>query len=159
EWHWAAANPVEDVSRLNKSQKRLRHLTDDERKALLIETAKDSTLHAFVVIALSTACRAGELRDLTWVDVDLKEGRLLFRETKNATPRAVSVHGEALRLLRECAKTRTLGSSQVFENKTKRGRYDYRRPFETAVTAAGLANFHFHDLRHSAATYLAQMGA
>jgi integrase len=158
EWHWIGSNPVEDVSRLTESSGRLRHLSDDERKALLAETAKDKLLHAFVLIALSTACRAGELRKLAWVDVDLRRGDLLFRETKNAQPRAVSLHGEALRLLKAHAKVRRLGGDLVFEG-AKGGQYDYRKPFLAAVARAGLDNFHFHDLRHSAATYLAQMGA
>jgi hypothetical protein len=37
-----SANPVEDVSRLNKGKKRLRFLSDDERKALLAREGLDS---------------------------------------------------------------------------------------------------------------------
>ena len=37
--------------------------------------------------------------------------------------------------------------------------YNYDDPFGVAVKAAGLEDFHFHDLRHSAATYLARAGA
>ena len=158
EWHWISGNPVEDVSRLTESSGRIRHLSDDERKVLLAETAKDAKLHTFVMIALSTACRAGELRKLTWADVDMQRGDLLFRETKNAQPRAVSLHGEALRLLKAHAKVRRLGGTLVFEN-SRGGRYDYRPAFESAIAAAGLKDFHFHDLRHTAATYLAQAGA
>ena len=66
---------------------------------MLAETVKDSQLHTFTILALATASRAGELWRLNWADVDLKEGRLLLRQTKNAEPRSAWVRGEALRLL------------------------------------------------------------
>ena len=36
---------------------------------------------------------------------------------------------------------------------------DLRAPWETAVKKAELQDFRFHDLRHSAASYLAMNGA
>jgi integrase len=36
---------------------------------------------------------------------------------------------------------------------------DLRKPWETALARAEIADFHFHDLRHSAASYLAMNGA
>jgi len=158
EWHWAAHNPLESVSKLGQGSGRVRSLSDAERKALLAETVEDTTLHTFVLIALTTACRAGELQKLTWADVDLKAGRLLFRETKNAQPRTAWVQGKALELLKARAKVRKLKGGLVFES-PQGGTYDYHKPFRAAVEAAGIANFRFHDLRHTAATYLAQQGA
>jgi integrase len=163
EWHWIGYNPVGDVSRFGEDD-RVRWLSDDERRALLRETAKDPTLHVFVLIALSTACRAGEILKLKWDDVDLKAGRLLFRKTKNREARNAWLHGEVLKRLEEHGKVRDLGG-KVFVNPggTRRARgqgvYDYAEPFDAAVAAAGIKNFHFHDLRHTAATYLAQQGA
>src|SRR5262249_9607559 len=115
-------------------------------------------LQLVVTLALTTAARAGEIIDLTWADVDLKDGRLLLRKTKNGQHRVVWVHGEALRLLREHAKNRRLNDERLFVSQ-KRKRYDYREPFQAACAAANVHAFHFHDLRHSAATYLAREGA
>jgi integrase len=159
EWHWIPHNPMDGVSKLPEGKGRVRALSDEERSALLEQTRKDATLNTFVVIALSTACRAGELLKLSWADVELKTGRLLFRETKNATPRAVTLYGEALRLLKEHATVRRIGNGPVFENASHRGRYYYDKAFKAAVEAAGIQDFRVHDLRHSAATYLAQQGA
>jgi integrase len=163
EWHWASHNPVEDVSRF-KEDERVRWLSEAERRALLAETTKDSVLHIFVLLALSTACRAGELLKLEWRDVDLKTGHLLFRKTKNRKARTVWIHGEALAALEAHGKGRQL-SGCVFVNpggtRRKRGEgvYDYGEAFNAAVAVAGIKNFQFHDLRHTAATYLAQDGA
>lgn len=163
EWHWVNHNPVEDVSRFQEGE-RIRWLSDEERQALLAETSKDPVLHTFVLLALATGCRAGELQKLEWRDVDLQAGRLLFRKTKNRKARAVWIHGEALAALKAHGKVRQL-SGRVFVNpggarrKRGEGAYDYRDAFNAAVAAAGVRDFRFHDLRHTAATYLAQAGA
>jgi integrase len=158
EWHWTSHNPFDGVAKLREAKGRTRYLTDEERTKLLDQTRRDPTLHCLVVLALSTAARAGELLRLTWRDVDLKEGRLLFRVTKNAEPRAVWLHGEALSLLKERARVRQLHNNDVFPG-AARGFYDYKNPFADALQAAGVLDFRFHDLRHSAATYLAMQGA
>jgi integrase len=158
EWHWVSHNPFEGVAKLREGRGRVRFLSEEERTALLRETAKDPVLHAFVVLALSTAARAGELWNLKWQDVDLKEGRLLLRVTKNATARTAWLHAEARRLLTEHGKIRHLGQALVFVSPSGR-RYHCEKLFRTACEAAGIENFRFHDLRHSAATYLAREGA
>ena len=158
EWHWVSHNPFDGVSKLSEGHGRVRFLSEDERKRLLKETAKDATLHTFVVLALSTAARAGELWNLHWPDVDLSEGLLLLRVTKNTQPRTAWVQGEAMRLLTEHGKVRRLGDDRVFVSPTGR-RYRYDKAFSSACEAANVERFRFHDLRHSAATYLAREGA
>ena len=159
EWHWITHNPMEGVAKLSAGPGRVRYLSEDERQRLLTETAKNQQLHTLAVLALSTAARAGELMNLSWCDVDLKDGRVLLRETKNTQPRAIWVHYEALRLLKEYGKIRRLDDDHVFLGATPGTRYDYHTPFKAACAAAGVADFRFHDLRHSAATYLAREGA
>lgn len=158
EWHWLSHDPFDGVSKFKEGPGRVRYLSEEERGRLLAETAKDPQLHTLVVLALSTAARAGELLGLTWRDVDLKDGRLLLRKTKNSQPRAVWLHGEALRLLKEHGKVRRLDDDRVFRS-VKGKRYDYRESFEAACAAAEVKDFTFHGLRHSAATYLAREGA
>lgn len=98
---------------------------------------------------LATASRAGELWNLKWSDVDLKDGRLLLRETKNAEPRTVWVGGEALRLLAEHGKVRRLDDDRVFVSVTgKQYRYDKR--FPAACEAASVKAFTFRGPRHYA---------
>jgi integrase len=157
EWHWIGHDPFDGVGKFEESKGRIRYLTEDERERLLAETAKDSQLHVLVVLALSTAARAGELAELRWQDVELNEARALLRDTKNGESRTVWLHGEALKLLRE-HRGRHLDPERVFVSEQGKT-YSHRFPFEEACQRAKLSNFHFHDLRHSAATYLARMGA
>jgi integrase len=158
EWQWVSHNPFESVGRLGEACSRVRFLSDEERVRLLNETAKDPQLHTLVVLALSTAARAGELVNLRWGDIELKHARLLLRVTKNAQPRAVWIHGEPLRLLKEHSKIRRLDDDRVFTS-DKGKLYRHAKPFEAACKAAKIEDFTFHDLRHSAATYLARAGA
>ena len=171
EWHWISSNPMEGVSKLDEGPGRARYLSDEERARLLAETVKDLQLHTLVVLALSTASRAGELLNMEWRDVDLKDGRVLLGrrqgqqsrlETKNGQARATWISGEALRLLKEHATVRHLDDERVFSSPGRsggRGKYNYHDPFVAAVKAAGIEDFTFHGLRHSAATYLARAGA
>jgi integrase len=153
---------MDSVGKLKEPGGRDRFLSSEERSRLLAETKKDETLHALVVIALSTAARAGELLKLTWADVDLKNRRMVFRETKNDQQRAVWVPDEALRLLKKRAKARDpeKDDPRVFPStRVNGGTYDYSPVFAAACEAASVPGFRFHDLRHSAATYLARAGA
>jgi integrase len=158
EWQWLSHNPFDGVSRPSSAPPRVRFLGEEERAALLKETAKDPVLHLLVVLALTTAARAGELWNLRWADIDLQDGRALLRKTKNAQPRTVWVHGETLKLLKEHGRLRRLGDDRIFASPTGR-RYRYDKAFAAACKAAGIEDFRFHDLRHSAATYLARAGA
>jgi integrase len=158
EWHWIAHNPFEGVAKLKEGPGRMRFLSQDERVRLLAETAKDAQLHTFVVLALSTAARAGELWNLRWRDVDLDGGRMHLQVTKNAQPRTAWINGEALRLLEAHGERGKKAEARVFAS-VKGRRYRYDKPFTAACQAAQIKDFTFHGLRHSAATYLAREGA
>ena len=88
EWHWTHSNPCEEIAKLPERPNRARVLTPAERKALLAATLTEPTLHLFTTMALSTACRAGELVKLRWQDVDLDQGQVVFRDTKNGQARS-----------------------------------------------------------------------
>jgi integrase len=158
EWRWVSSNPVLDVSKLPEGKARDKVLTPDERKALFEQTRKDATLHAFVVTALSTAARAGELTGLVWDDVDLHEDKLTFRDTKNGSTRTAWLVGEAKRLVEKLAEATHEPTDSVFRNASRRGEYQYHKLFTEACTAAGISGLVFHGLRHTAASWLAGQG-
>jgi integrase len=161
EWQWCDENPFHKVSKPKEPRGRVRFLTDDERQRLLdsCQVSRNSSLYTIVVLALSTGARRGELLSLHWLDVDLKRGMLTFRKTKNGETRAVPLTGYALEVLTQHAKIRRLDTALVFPERTGTRPMSIREAWKFAVKRAGITNFRFHDLRHSAASYLAMGGA
>ena len=163
EWGWMEDSPMRKVTKPREPRGRVRFLSDEERVRLL-ESCKESSspyLYPVVVLALSTGMRSGEITGLTWDNVDLNRGRAILHETKNGERRAVALKGHALELLKELGKVRRIDSNLLFpakETKTTKP-IDLRKPWEAAVQKTELHDFRFHDLRHSAASYLAMNGA
>jgi integrase len=161
EWQWCDDNPVRKITKPKEPRGRVRYLSDQERHQLLAacQTSRNPYLHTIVVLALATGARRGELLGLQWPDVDLKRGTLTFQETKNGERRAVPLTGQALARMGQHAKVRRLDTALVFPNATGRKPLGIREAFEGAVERAGIIDFRFHDLRHTAASYLAMSGA
>ncbi len=161
EWEWIKRSPIPALKKLTEPQGRIRFLTEVERSRLL-DTCRNSQsrlLYSVVVIALSTGARRGEILGLKWADVDLNNGRLIFHDTKNGERRGVALKGHALDILKELRGTSEDGSEFLFPNRAGTAPIDIRTPWETAVKKASLVDFTFHDLRHTAASYLAMGGA
>lgn len=166
EWGWIDDTPMRKVNKPSLPRGRVRFLSDDERVRLLksCKESNNSYLYPVVVLALSTGMRQGEIMGLTWDVVDLNRGRAILHETKNGERRAVAITGHALELLRELGKVRRIESNLLFPAKGNASQkpqkpMDLRTPWEAVVKKAELQDFRFHDLRHSAASYLAMNGA
>ena len=161
EWEWMEQNPARKVSKYKEPRGRVRFLSDDERKKLL-EACKESDnrfLYTVVVLALSTGARKMELLGLKWQDVDLTRKSIILHETKNDDRRVLPLQGYALSLILECSKIRKLHCPYVFPSDKKCQPIDIRTAWENALKRAEIEDFRFHDLRHSAASYLAMNGA
>ena len=162
DWGWLEDNPVKKVTSPKLPDGRVRFLDDDER-AKLLKACKESSnawLYPCVILALSTGMRQAELMGLKWTDVNLKDGFLILQKTKNGTRRRVPLAGHGLQLLQEHAKVRRLDTPLLFPGKAHPNQpIDLRKPFETALKAAEINDFHWHDLRHCTASYLAMNGA
>lgn len=161
EWGWVEENPMRKVSKPTEPRGRVRFLSDEEQQALLAACKESSYphLHAIVVLALATGMRQSEILGLRWPDVDLQQGRITLLETKNGSIRVVPLVGPALALLKAHAKVRRLDTDLLFPGRNPQKPVFVRAPWQAAVKAAGLSNFRFHDLRHSAASYMLMSGA
>ncbi|MCL7422383.1 MAG: site-specific integrase [Methylobacter sp.] len=162
EWQWLEDSPMRKVKKPKESPGRVRFLDDDER-AKLLQACKESSnecLYMCVILALSTGMRQGEQMPLKWSDVNLKDRYIVLHETKNGERRRVPLSGHALELLQEHAKVRRLDTPLLFPGTKHPDKpIDLRKPFHNALKAAGITDFHWHDLRHCTASYLAMNGA
>jgi len=161
DWGWVEENPVLKVSKFKEPRGRVRFLDEDERKRLLAACKKHSSqLYTIVVLALSSGARQAEVLNLRWKDIDLDRGIIILHETKNDERRAIPLQGHALDLIKEMNKVRMIDSDLLFPAPTKNSRpVNIQHIWEDARAEAKVENFRFHDLRHSAASYLAMNGA
>jgi len=161
EWNWLEISPMTKVSKLKEPRGRVRFLSEEERKKLLdiCEISSYPHLYLIVVLALSTGARKTEILSLKWQDIGFERGVITLHETKNGERRLLPITGLALDLLQVHAKIRRLHSDFVFPSKNGLTYIDITTPWESAVKRAGIVDFRFHDLRHSAASYLAMSGA
>lgn len=162
EWGWLPRNPLQRVRKLREPAGRVRCLGAEERLRLLsaCRHSPSPALYDLVLLALATGARKGELLGLTWADVDLTRGRLLFQHTKNGHRRAVPLTGAALEQLRAQAARDGRETAYVFPSARRAGRPAvFEHAWRQALREAGIEDFRFHDLRHSSASYLAMSGA
>ena len=162
EWQWLDDSPTRKVTKPTEPRGRVRFL-DDEERTMFLQSCQNSNhpwLYPCVILALSTGMRHSELMGLKWQDISLKDGYLILHQTKNGERRRVPLSGLGLSLLKEHNKVRRIDTPLVFpSDKNPQKPIDLRWHFEKAVERAGIDDFHWHDLRHCAASYLAMDGA
>jgi integrase len=161
EWGWLDESPMGKVRKPKEPQGRIRFLTDDEKQRLL-DACKESEspyLYTIVVLALATGARKMEVLTLTWRDVDLKRGLVTVQETKNGERRTLPLTGHAFDLIQQHARVQRPDTALLFPSPSGKSPRDIRSAWKTALKRAGITRFRFHDLRHTAASYLAMNGA
>ncbi len=171
EWEWLNANPVTGINNYGKDQARDRYLEKHELTSLLAACTKLQDqwpmLYPLVILGVSTGARAGELCGLRWQDVNLKRGIASIFNTKNGESRAISIKGKALKAMKEYKRQHGSNDSYfVFPRPDRLKPWDYRNAWNKALDLAELRHpighekyFRFHDLRHTAGSYLAMNGA
>jgi integrase len=140
---------------------RTRFLNPHELQALLAAADRDRVMKTAILVSIATGLRQGELLRLKWSDIDLARGRVTIMQTKNGTPRQVHLTTAAVAALQGLRLATVVGPSNVFLAKdggplTKSG---LEGRWKLIRAKAELQNFHWHDLRHSCASILAQNGA
>jgi len=107
--------------------------------------------------------RKGEIMGLTWDAVDFQRRMITLEHTKNGERRGVPLVGLAYDALQQRSRIRRIDSPYVFPAPFRYGKepqpIDITTAWRVAVKRAELKDFRFHDLRHSAASYLAMNGA
>jgi integrase len=161
EWGWLEDSPMRKVSKPKEPRGRVRFLSDEERESLLdaCRASDNSYIYPVVVLALSTGARKMEILTLRWQDVNFQRQVITLHDTKNGERRVLPLQGHALELMQQRGKVRRMDSSFVFPSRNGKKPFDIRRAWEAALKKANIPDFCFHDLRHSAASYLVMNGA
>lgn len=141
-----------------ENNKRLRYLSEEEIDRLL--NACNGNLKGIVLIALNAGLRKGEILNLRWDDIDLKNQFFLLDLTKNGARKDIPFNDTIKQVLSEQLSKRRLDIPYVFYNEETNNKFvDIKKPFRNALRRAKINDFKFHDLRHTFASYLVMNGA
>jgi integrase len=144
----AEKNQAQGVKHLKENNERDRILSPEEYTRLLAHSS--AWLKPIIKLAYYTAMRQGEILNLTWSQVDLKEGfiRLRPEDTKTNEGRLVPLNREMVEMFK--AMPWGLPGVRVFSYRGKAFGSSFQKASETARKQAGIEDFTFHDLRHTA---------
>lgn len=162
---WSVPNPAQG-RRLKEPEGRVRWITHAEATALVLAARRApeaSHLPDFILLALNTGMRAGEILGLEWRRVDLQAGLIYLEvgDQKNGKLGSVPLNKEARAAILSRSQFRTHycpTSPWVFAHRDGQRVQSIRRSFTSACRRAGITDFHIHDLRHTCAAWLVQSG-
>lgn len=177
-WRWAGRNrydvgemPDWGALLLPVAERDPREASADEEKRLFAALRED--LHPFALFALRSGWRLSEVISLCWSDVDLANGtavtrikggrviqRPLGREMVAIISSQPKVAPQVFTYVSHKSRTTHAdkkGRQRIARREGERypiSMWGWRKEWATALKAAGLEGFRFHDLRHTAATRL-----
>jgi integrase len=154
-------SPLRGLRRKPENNSRVRFLTPEEEKKLRTAVRSNPTWAPHepeIDLGLATGLRRSSMYlNLVWENVDEQGRTLTIPRTKNDDPITLPLNQDAMRAL-AVFRSRGDGNGRVVRNisgKTLSFNADW---FVPAVRAAGIKNFHWHDLRHTFASRLRQKG-
>ena len=148
-------NPIGKRWRWAPEEKKMPRTLDVEERAKLLATCPTEQWRTFVVVALCSGCRSGELIGLTWDKVNLGKAVLTISDTKAHKDRLQPITPDAVDRLRRLQAS-TLKDGGPFRS--------FRSPDKAAkmvrgiVESAGIARCTIHDLRKTYCTDLLERG-
>jgi integrase len=159
-------NPVSNIRKPSPGPGRNRRLNLDEQQRLFAAADEHSNpmLGWIVRFAVETGMRSSEITGLRRSQIDLQRRVVSLTDTKNGSARLVPLTRAAAEILQLAMDNpvRPLDTDLVFFGEP--GRNGHRKPYVfqklwTRITSgAGLADLHFHDLRHEAVSRLVEAG-
>ncbi len=167
DWGYVKENYFHKVKLPKKQQVNPVFINSDQLSAIS-KQLKNEVIKDFVVFGFYTGMRLNEIINLTWRNVNLEARIITVGDenftTKGRNQRYIPICEEVLTSIlsqRERKKVIPIGNSYVFckSNGEKYCGNYVSRKFKNACIAAGIEKeIHFHSLRHSFASNLAQKG-
>lgn len=178
-------NPSDNCVLPTHEQKAIKPL-DDAQAAALLTAAKDTDIECLIIVALFTGMRISELLGLTWDSIDIKKDTIiidkqlavasrrqngLFITPKNGKTRIISPASSVLTALKNQRKRQLemqLKAKEIWSNEynlvftmedgSPFEQWRVRDSFQKVLSAAGLEDVRFHDLRHTYAVNAIRAG-
>jgi integrase len=151
-------SPTQNADPIRGAVARQRFLTNEELVALLAIAEKEADwLPDFILWAVHSGMRKGEMQALTWADVRLLRADQVMidvRHSKSGQPRFVVATRTMRDILTRRMGRRIAGDDRVFAI----SKMTLRRRWEAARASAGLADVTIHDLRRTHSTHAAIAG-
>lgn len=141
---------------------RRRRLEDGEAARLL--AAAGPHLNDLIVSALETGCRLGELLSLQWSQVRWLQNEVFLPgvKTKSGRDRAIPIsptlRGVLTRRQKDADGRALPPTAFVFGNEVGERVASIKTAWRGACARAGIADLHFHDLRHEAGSRKLEAG-
>lgn len=155
EWEVIPSSPALGVKSPRVPAGRVRYLQPAELKAVV--QACPDWLQPIVGLAVSTGMRRSEILGLRWLDMDLSNKRVLLPQTKNGEGRIVYLNRMAYAALASMAPSGALRPlDRIFGALTPE---QVSMAFARVCWNLNILDFRFHDLRHTAASWLRMEGA
>lgn len=160
-------NPVANIRKPAPVPGRDRRLSEAEERALLehADAYSNPMLGWIVRLGIETAMRKSEIMTLRLDQVELDRRIVRLKKTKNGEARTVPLSKRAVEVLRVAAANplRPKGCDLVFfgepgRNGAKRSPYSFEKVWNELKKRLGIADLHFHDLRHEATSRLVEGG-
>jgi len=187
-WNKAAAHelvqgdsPTRKIKKPQQDNRRVRFLSTEQAKSLLDALkVRSSAVHDEALLSLLCGLRAGEIHNLTWGDIDLKNGTILIRDPKNKRNRHAFISEDVETMLKRRHQEQAT-TELVFPTYNGKPRMWVSDTFARTVDELGLNNTGeviqdkdgndipvritdarqkvvFHTLRHTFASWLVQQG-
>ena len=152
---WGYIAQVPKIKLFKENNQRVRYLTDEEEKKLL--EVSPEPLKSIIIIALNTGMRQGEILNLRWRDIDIKEGIIIIQDSKSKEKRIIYMNETTKDVFLSPLSFK--GREYVFEKEGKKlDTFYISHLFEKVIKQAGIKDFRFHDLRHTFASRLVMAG-
>ena len=166
------AAPAIDWKRLRypENEHRVRFLSREEFDALI--AAADPGMQLAITAAVTTGLRKTAMLGIEWHQVDLRGRTITVPRGKGRKPQVVTIAAPLLEMLKQHRASQTAAGA----NATPAGKAasesakvvqlrgpvfdltNFRKRWDKARAEARLVDFHWHDLRHTFATWAMQAG-
>jgi integrase len=180
-WELIPKNPSALIDKPRISKKELT-VWDKHEVEQFLKVAKNDRLYIAFLLAIMTGMRQGEILGLRWKDIDFENGVISIQQTLShdgkkflteaktkSSIRSVILPKDVLKALRKhraliqqeklfAEKYTDLDLVVCTSNGTQVNPSNLRRTFIRLQGQAGVTQIRFHDLRHTHATLLMQLG-